>query len=174
MFLFKTIIQQLWSIYRPICNFYVILIFYMRVVWPTSFCSNEWNKTDNPLLQPFIFTPRSLKNLCHNSVIFLQSLNTFTIDVKLRPNRCSLSFSSMRSKRIALLRFLLTLQLTQWSGKVMLQKTPRSKQDTYTIVGLLGMVRPMQSTPILEIRLDGNMFMSRHDLAMTFTYCDSR
>jgi PAS domain S-box-containing protein len=64
--------------------------------------------------------------------------------------------------------------LTQWSGKVMLQKTPRTKHDTYTIVGLLAMVRPMQTTPILEIRLDGNMFMSRHDLAMTFTFCDSR
>jgi len=56
----------------------------------------------------------------------------------------------------------------------MLQKTPRTKHDTYNIVGLLAMVRPMQTTPILEIRLDGNMFMSRHDLAMTFTFCDSR
>ena len=62
------------------------------------------------------------------------------------------------------------LQLVQWSGRLILQEEANSS----VVKGLIAVCRPMQSTPILEIRLDGNMFMSRHDLGMKFTFCDPR
>lgn len=41
-------------------------------------------------------------------------------------------------------------------------------------VGLVAIVRPVETEPIVEIRLDGNVFMSRHDLSMRFIFCDPR
>ena len=34
--------------------------------------------------------------------------------------------------------------------------------------------RPLQSNSILHIPLGGNMFISRHDMRLAFTYCDPR
>ncbi|XP_053399900.1 endothelial PAS domain-containing protein 1-like [Mercenaria mercenaria] len=48
------------------------------------------------------------------------------------------------------------------------------KLGTMVTDGLLCICRTMQTTPLLEVRMDGNMFMSRHDLGMTFTFCDTR
>ncbi|XP_052766703.1 hypoxia-inducible factor 1-alpha-like isoform X2 [Mya arenaria] len=62
--------------------------------------------------------------------------------------------------------------LVQWSGKM--KRHLSSKTGQCTMDGLLCVCRPMQTTPLVEIRMDGNMFMSRHDLGMTFTFCDSR
>ena len=50
----------------------------------------------------------------------------------------------------------------------------RVKVQCRRVVGLVAVVRPMQSTPLIEIRLDGNMFMSRHSMDMMFTFCDPR
>ncbi|KAL5008784.1 hypothetical protein ScPMuIL_014365 [Solemya velum] len=62
--------------------------------------------------------------------------------------------------------------LVQWSGRLKLR--PSSKAQGYSIDGLLCICRPMQTNSILEIRMDGNMFMSRHELDMRFTFCDPR
>lgn len=62
--------------------------------------------------------------------------------------------------------------LVQWSGKIKRHRS--SKTGKITSDGLLCICRPMQTTSIMEIRMDGNMFMSRHDLKMTFTFCDTR
>ncbi|XP_041353639.1 hypoxia-inducible factor 1-alpha-like isoform X2 [Gigantopelta aegis] len=62
--------------------------------------------------------------------------------------------------------------LVQWSGhlKIIQSAKPRG----YSVEGMTCVCRPVQTNSILEIRLDGNMFMSRHDLDMKFTFCDPR
>ncbi|KAL4238417.1 response to hypoxia [Mactra antiquata] len=62
--------------------------------------------------------------------------------------------------------------LVQWSGKM--KRHVSTKLGCLVNLGLICICRPMQTTPLLEIRMDGSMFMSRHDLGMTFTFCDSR
>lgn len=39
---------------------------------------------------------------------------------------------------------------------------------------LAAVCRPLQPTPIMELRMDGSMFLSRHSLDMRFIYCDPR
>ena len=38
----------------------------------------------------------------------------------------------------------------------------------------MAVVRPVADDPLVEIRVDGNMFMSRHDLGLRFVFCDPR
>ena len=55
------------------------------------------------------------------------------------------------------------------------QTTDTQQIKGYRVLGMVAVIRPMQcASSILEIRMDGNMFMSRHDLGMTFTFCDTR
>ena len=63
-------------------------------------------------------------------------------------------------------------QLVQWSGKLRLEESVCGRK--VCVRGLVAVCRLMQSTPLVEIRLDGNLFMSRHDLDMKFTFCDRR
>ena len=66
----------------------------------------------------------------------------------------------------------MSFQLVQWTGKL---KTHLSTKTGAVVVdGLVAICRPMQTSSVVEIRMDGNMFMSRHDLGMTFTFCDTR
>jgi hypothetical protein len=82
-------------------------------------------------------------------------------------------------------------QLTHWQGRLKLEPvytqpkkskkrgqrgtTEGPKLSGHRIMGMVAIVRPMQNaSSILEIRMDGNMFMSRHQLDMTFTFCDTR
>ncbi|CAC5375112.1 HIF1A [Mytilus coruscus] len=62
--------------------------------------------------------------------------------------------------------------LVQWSGRLKMRKT--HKANNFATTGLLCICKVMQTNSILEIKMDGNMFMSRHDLGMTFTFCDPR
>jgi hypothetical protein len=64
-------------------------------------------------------------------------------------------------------------QLSQWSGRIRLAPSKTTAGHS-SIVGMVAICRPLQSTTTLEIRLDGNMFMSRHNLDMKFIYCDQR
>ena len=64
------------------------------------------------------------------------------------------------------------LQLVQWSGRLKMRSS--SQPGGYAMDGMICICRPMQTNSILEINLDGNMFMSRHDLGMRFTFCDPR
>ncbi|XP_070578539.1 hypoxia-inducible factor 1-alpha-like isoform X2 [Ptychodera flava] len=63
-------------------------------------------------------------------------------------------------------------RLVQCSGRLKLKSSSNSKG--YNVEGLICICRPAQPSPILEIRMDGNMFMSRHNLDMSFTFCDPR
>ncbi|XP_060076317.1 hypoxia-inducible factor 1-alpha-like isoform X2 [Ylistrum balloti] len=63
--------------------------------------------------------------------------------------------------------------LVQWSGRIKMKKSV-TRPHGHAIECLVCICRPMQSTSITEIRLDGSMFMSRHDLGMRFTFCDTR
>ncbi|KAK2169671.1 hypothetical protein LSH36_8g14047 [Paralvinella palmiformis] len=63
--------------------------------------------------------------------------------------------------------------LSQWSGRIRLAPS-KSNPGHSSIVGMVTICRPLQSTSLLEIRLDGNMFMSRHTLDLKFTFCDPR
>ncbi|VDI79987.1 hypoxia-inducible factor 2 alpha [Mytilus galloprovincialis] len=62
--------------------------------------------------------------------------------------------------------------LVQWTGRLKMRKT--NKANNFATTGLLCTCKVMQTNSILEIKMDGNMFMSRHDLGMTFTFCDPR
>ncbi|XP_046571865.1 neuronal PAS domain-containing protein 2-like isoform X2 [Haliotis rubra] len=62
--------------------------------------------------------------------------------------------------------------LVQWTGRLRLR--PSRKACGYAIEGLVCMCQPLQTNSILEIRMGGSMFISRHDLGMRFTYCDPR
>ncbi|XP_052273596.1 protein similar-like isoform X2 [Dreissena polymorpha] len=62
--------------------------------------------------------------------------------------------------------------LVQWTGKM--KRHVSTKTGQCVADGLLCICRPMQTAPLVEIRMDGNMFMSRHDMGMTFTFCDTR
>ncbi|KAK3093285.1 hypothetical protein FSP39_013650 [Pinctada imbricata] len=62
--------------------------------------------------------------------------------------------------------------LVQWSGRLKMRSS--SQPGGYAVDGLICICRPMQTNSILEINMDGNMFMSRHDLGMRFTFCDPR
>ncbi|XP_067681764.1 endothelial PAS domain-containing protein 1-like [Haliotis asinina] len=62
--------------------------------------------------------------------------------------------------------------LVQWTGRLRLR--PSRKACGYAIEGLVCMCQPIQTNSILEIRMGGSMFISRHDLGMRFTYCDPR
>ena len=42
------------------------------------------------------------------------------------------------------------------------------------IMGLVAVVRPVHKEPLVELHLDGNMFLSRHDLSMKYIFCDPR
>ncbi|XP_033733882.1 protein similar-like [Pecten maximus] len=63
--------------------------------------------------------------------------------------------------------------LVQWSGRIKMKKSA-TRPHGHAIECLVCICRPMQSTSITEIRMDGSMFMSRHDLGMRFTFCDTR
>lgn len=62
--------------------------------------------------------------------------------------------------------------LVQWSGRLKMRKT--HKANNFATTGMICVCKVMQTNSILEIRMDGNMFMSRHNLDMTFTFCDPR
>ncbi|CAD5123018.1 DgyrCDS11405 [Dimorphilus gyrociliatus] len=68
--------------------------------------------------------------------------------------------------------------LAKWGKKtkqtsfILMQLSGRVKTRRGSMIGMTCICRPMQSTPLLEIRLGGNMFISRHSLDMTFTFCD--
>ncbi|KAK6180845.1 hypothetical protein SNE40_008823 [Patella caerulea] len=62
--------------------------------------------------------------------------------------------------------------LTQWIGQVKVR--PSKKPKGYSVDGIMCICHPSQSNAILEIRLEGNMFMSRHDMGMKFLYCEQR
>ncbi|XP_046370342.2 uncharacterized protein LOC124144808 isoform X1 [Haliotis rufescens] len=62
--------------------------------------------------------------------------------------------------------------LVHWTGRLRLRAS--RKACGYAIEGLVCMCQPLQTSALLEIRMGGNMFMSRHDLGMKFTYCDPR
>ncbi|XP_048732183.1 endothelial PAS domain-containing protein 1-like isoform X3 [Ostrea edulis] len=63
--------------------------------------------------------------------------------------------------------------LMQCSGRLKMRATT-SRSNSYAIDGLICICRPMQTNSIMEIKLDGSMFISRHDLGMKFTFCDPR
>ncbi|KAL3875266.1 hypothetical protein ACJMK2_038188 [Sinanodonta woodiana] len=63
--------------------------------------------------------------------------------------------------------------LVQWIGKLKVHPSV-GKPGGVSMDGLLCICHPLQSTSILEIRMDGNMFMSRHEMDMRFTFCDHR
>lgn len=63
--------------------------------------------------------------------------------------------------------------LVQWSGRIKMKKSA-TRPHGHAIECLVCICRPMQSTSITEIRMEGSMFMSRHDLGMRFTFCDTR
>ncbi|XP_063958708.1 uncharacterized protein LOC129264462 isoform X1 [Lytechinus pictus] len=63
-------------------------------------------------------------------------------------------------------------RVVNFSGRLKLKGSSNSKG--YCVEGLICLCRPIQPQPILEIRMDGNMFMSRHGLDMSFTFCDPR
>ncbi|XP_062595535.1 circadian locomoter output cycles protein kaput-like isoform X1 [Saccostrea cucullata] len=63
--------------------------------------------------------------------------------------------------------------LMQCSGRLKMRATS-SRSNSYSIDGLICICRPMQTNSIMEIKLDGSMFISRHDLGMKFTFCDPR
>ncbi|XP_072032163.1 uncharacterized protein [Amphiura filiformis] len=63
-------------------------------------------------------------------------------------------------------------RVVNFSGRLKLKKS--ANQKGYMVEGLVCLCRPIQPQPILEIRMDGNMFMSRHGLDMSFTFCDPR
>ncbi|XP_050405221.2 uncharacterized protein LOC126821016 isoform X2 [Patella vulgata] len=62
--------------------------------------------------------------------------------------------------------------LTQWIGQIKVR--PSKKPKGYSVDGIVCICHPVQSDAILEIRLEGNMFMSRHDLGMKFLFCEQR
>ncbi|XP_067939410.1 single-minded homolog 2-like isoform X2 [Watersipora subatra] len=57
--------------------------------------------------------------------------------------------------------------LLQWTGYVHYEQNGR-------IAYLAAVARPLQPTPIMELKMDGNMFISRHSLDLYFMYCDPR
>ncbi|XP_071506240.1 uncharacterized protein [Diadema antillarum] len=63
-------------------------------------------------------------------------------------------------------------RVVNFTGRLKLKGSNNSKG--YCVEGLICLCRPIQPQPILEIRMDGNMFMSRHALDMSFTFCDPR
>ncbi len=54
------------------------------------------------------------------------------------------------------------------------RKTQASHTQMQPPVGLVAICRPLHSTPIVEIKMDGNMFITRHNMEMRFTFCDTR
>nr|XP_022330431.1 hypoxia-inducible factor 1-alpha-like isoform X3 [Crassostrea virginica] len=80
--------------------------------------------------------------------------------------KCVLKKNGIRTKQSGFV-------LMQCSGRLKMRATA-SRANSYSVDGLICICRPMQSNSIMEIRLDGSMFISRHDLGMTFTFCDPR
>ncbi|XP_019625835.1 PREDICTED: circadian locomoter output cycles protein kaput-like isoform X1 [Branchiostoma belcheri] len=60
--------------------------------------------------------------------------------------------------------------VVQWSGRLKL----RQVGNKYQVEGMTCLCKPLLPLGIVEIRIEGNMFMSRHSLDMRFTYCDTR
>ncbi|CAH1262613.1 HIF1A [Branchiostoma lanceolatum] len=60
--------------------------------------------------------------------------------------------------------------VVQWSGRLRL----RQVGNKYQVEGMTCLCKPLLPLGIVEIRIEGNMFMSRHSLDMRFTYCDTR
>nr|KAI8740785.1 serine-rich adhesin for platelets-like [Biomphalaria glabrata] len=58
----------------------------------------------------------------------------------------------------------------QWNAKVQFKR----KSDHVQVQHLVALCRPVRTDSILELRLEGNMFISRHDLSFHFIYCDPR
>ncbi|KAJ8044506.1 Endothelial PAS domain-containing protein 1 [Holothuria leucospilota] len=63
-------------------------------------------------------------------------------------------------------------RVVNFSGRLKLKSSPNN--SGFTVEGLICLCRPIQPLPVLEIRMDGNMFMSRHGMDMSFTFCDPR
>ena len=61
----------------------------------------------------------------------------------------------------------------QWTGRLKLSRETQSDGGC-PMQGLIAFVRPIHHHPVMDMRLDGNMFMSRHDLDMKYTSCDPR
>ncbi|XP_022105283.1 uncharacterized protein LOC110987134 isoform X2 [Acanthaster planci] len=64
-------------------------------------------------------------------------------------------------------------RVVNFCGRLKLTSSTSSTKG-YVVEGLICLCRPIQPQPILEVRMDGNMFMSRHSLDMCFTFCDPR
>ncbi|XP_071962479.1 uncharacterized protein [Antedon mediterranea] len=63
-------------------------------------------------------------------------------------------------------------RVVQFSGRLKLKCSSNSKG--YSVEGLICLCRPILPQPVVEMRMDGNMFMSRHGMDMSFTFCDDR
>ncbi|XP_021349596.1 hypoxia-inducible factor 1-alpha-like isoform X2 [Mizuhopecten yessoensis] len=113
------------------------------------------------------------------------NLQVSTQDNGVQPNIEGESLPRLEDKRLFYLRmrYLTTkpgirsrntgYTLVQWSGRIKMKKSG-TRPHGHAIECLVCICRPMQSTSIMEIRMDGSMFMSRHDLGMRFTFCDTR
>ncbi|CAL1526398.1 unnamed protein product, partial [Lymnaea stagnalis] len=62
--------------------------------------------------------------------------------------------------------------LVQWNAKLQLKRS--SKGGHPCVNGMVALCRTVRTDSILEIRMDGSMFLSRHDLGFHFIYCDPR
>lgn len=80
--------------------------------------------------------------------------------------KCVLKKNGIRTKQSGFV-------LMQCSGRLKMRATA-SRANSYSVDGLICICRPMQTNSVMEIRLDGSMFISRHDLGMKFTFCDPR
>lgn len=66
---------------------------------------------------------------------------------------------------------LLTFQLTQWTGRLQLEVC---KSAQFRLCCMLAMCKTIPQIPIVEVQLDGDVYVSRHDLNMKYTFADPR
>ena len=68
----------------------------------------------------------------------------------------------------------------QWSGRLHVRRegvqtgSSSKKGAMQPPIGLVAICRPLHATPIVEIKMDGNMFITRHNMEMRYTFCDTR
>ena len=62
-------------------------------------------------------------------------------------------------------------QLTQWTGRLQYEICKSSQRR---LCCMLALIHTIPQIPILEVQLDGNVYMSRHDLNMKYTFADPR
>lgn len=62
--------------------------------------------------------------------------------------------------------------LVHWRGQLRARHSSHGGSGRVRPKGLVCVCRPVQSNSVLHFRLGGNMFISRHDMRLTYTYCD--